>query len=228
LFGAPALGVENGRVGFYNRAYLVAPGGRVEGWYDKIQLVPFGEYVPFRSLFGYLVNRVVTGFGDMFPGRLQTVFQVKDAKLGVLICYESIFPNLSRSVVRDGAEILVNITNDAWYGESSAPYQLLAMAAMRAVETKVPLVRVANTGISAVIEPTGRITEPTPLFTRGTQTAEVYWRPELTLYARIGDVFAIACFALTVTGLVAAYLRPEDPIPPENSLARLLSEDGNR
>jgi apolipoprotein N-acyltransferase len=227
LFGAPALGVENGRVGFYNRAYLVAPGGRVEGWYDKIQLVPFGEYVPFRRLFGYIVNRVVTGFGDMFPGRVQTVFQVHDAKLGVLICYESIFPNLSRSVVRDGAEILVNITNDAWYGESSAPYQLLAMAAMRAVETKVPLVRVANTGISAVIEPTGRITEPTPLFTRGTQTAEVYWRRELTVYARIGDIFAITCFVLTVIGLVAAYLRPEDPIPPENSLARILSENGH-
>ena len=228
LFGAPALGVENGRAGFYNRAYLVAPDRRVEGWYDKIQLVPFGEYVPLRSLFGYFVNRVVAGFGDMFAGRVQTVFQVKGAKLGVLICYESIFPNLSRSVVRDGAEILVNITNDAWYGESSAPYQLLAMAAMRSVETKVPLVRVANTGISAVIEPTGRITAPTPLFTRGTQTAEVYWRRELTVYARVGDLFAATCFALTVAGLIVAYLRPDEAIPPENPLARMLSKNGHR
>jgi len=228
LFGAPALGVENGRVGFYNRAYLVAPGGRVEAWYDKIQLVPFGEYVPLRSLFGYFVNRVVAGFGDMFAGHAQTIFQVKGAKLGVLICYESIFPNLSRTVVRDGAEILVNITNDAWYGESSAPYQLLAMAAMRSVETKVPLVRVANTGISAVIEPTGRITGPTPLFTRGTQTEEVYWHRELTVYARVGDLFAEICFVLMIAGLIVAYFRPRAAIPPENPLARMLSENGHR
>jgi len=228
LFGAPALGVENGRVGFYNRAYLVAPGGRVEAWYDKIQLVPFGEYVPLRSLFGYFVNRVVAGFGDMFAGHAQTIFQVKGAKLGVLICYESIFPNLSRSVVRDGAEILVNITNDAWYGESSAPYQLLAMAAMRSVETKVPLVRVANTGISAVIEPTGRITGPPPLFTRGTQTDEVYWHRELTVYARVGDLFAEICFVLMIAGLIVAYFRPRAAIPPENPLARMLSENGHR
>jgi len=232
LFGAPALGVENGRVGFYNRAYLVAPGGRVEAWYDKIQLVPFGEYVPLRSLFGYFVNRVVAGFGDMFAGHTQTVFQVKGAKLGVLICYESIFPNLSRSVVKDGAEMLVNITNDAWYGESSAPYQLLAMAAMRAVETKVPLVRVANTGISAVIEPTGRITAPTPLFTRGTQTEDVYWHREVTVYTAVGDLFAEICFALTLAGFIFACFRPRAAVPPENPpenpLARILSANGHR
>ncbi len=231
LFGAPALGVEEGRVGFYNRAYLIAPGGRVEAWYDKIQLVPFGEYVPLRSLFGYFVNRVITGLGDMFAGHTQTVFQVKGAKLGVLICYESIFPNLARSVVKDGAEILVNITNDAWYGESSAPYQLLAMAAMRAVETKVPLVRVANTGISAVIEPTGRITAPTPLFTRGTQTEDVYWHREVTVYTAVGDLFAEICFVLTLAGFIFACFRPRAAIPPENPpanpLARLLSTNGH-
>ncbi|MGH7878244.1 MAG: apolipoprotein N-acyltransferase, partial [Candidatus Binataceae bacterium] len=206
LFGAPALGVENGRVGFYNRAYLVSGSGQVAAWYDKIQLVPFGEYVPLRSLFGYFVNRVVSGFGDMFAGSAQTIFTLKDAKLGVLICYESIFPNLARSVVDDGANLLVNITNDAWYGESSAPYQLLAMAAMRAVETKVPMVRVANTGISAVIQPTGAITARTPLFTRGTETARVYWRPERTVYTTIGDVFAEICLILTLAGLIAALI----------------------
>lgn len=208
LFGAPALGVEDNRVGFYNRAYLISGTGKVEAWYDKIQLVPFGEYVPLRSVFGFFVNRVVTGFGDMFPGHTQTVFQIKNAKLGVLICYESIFPNFARKVVKDGADVLVNITNDAWYGESSAPYQLLAMAAMRSVETKVPMVRVANTGISAVIEPTGEIIARTPLFTRGTETEQVAWRPERTLYTIIGDAFAEACFALTMIGLIAAFFRP--------------------
>jgi apolipoprotein N-acyltransferase len=207
LFGAPALGVEDNRVGFFNRAYLVSGAGKVESWYDKMQLVPFGEYVPLRRVFGFFVNRIVSGFGDMFPGRTQTVFKVKDAKLGALICYESIFPNIASSVVKEGAEILVNITNDAWYGESSAPYQLLAMAALRAVETKVPMVRVANTGITAVIEPTGEITARTPLFTRGTEMEQVRWRPERTIYTRIGDAFAETCLALTIAALLAAGFR---------------------
>ena len=132
-------------------------------YYDKIQLVPFGEYVPMRPLLGLLVNRIVHGFGDMIAGTEQTLFPVKGAQVGVLICYESIFPDLTRRAVKRGADVLVNITNDAWYGKSSAPYQLLAMTAMRAVETKVPIVRAANTGISAVIEADGRITASTPL-----------------------------------------------------------------
>ena len=228
LFGAPALGVANGRLGFYNRAYLVSDNGQVVAWYDKIQLVPFGEYVPLRSLFGYFVNRVVTGFGDMFAGTKQTVFAVKGAKLGVLICYESIFPNLARSVVNDGAEILVNITNDAWYGESSAPYQLLAMAAMRAIETKVPMVRVANTGISAVIEPTGEISARTPLFKRGTETERLYWRPMRTVYTEVGDVFAETCFVLTLAGLLAATLRPRRRAESEPAMQIFSSNGGSR
>jgi apolipoprotein N-acyltransferase len=226
LFGAPAFGVEDGQVGFYNRAYLVS-GGNVSAWYDKIQLVPFGEYVPARRLFGYFVNRVIKGFGDMFAGRVQTIFEVKGAKLGVLICYESIFPDLSRRAVDRGGEILVNITNDAWYEKSSAPYQLLAMAAMRSIETKVPMVRVANTGISAVIEPSGVITARTPLFKRGTEIQEVSWRPERTVYTAIGDVFAEIFFALTVGGLLAAYFNPRLPEQPaEEPVTSLISANG--
>jgi len=221
LFGAPALGVEDNRVGFYNRAYMVTGDGQVAAWYDKINLVPFGEYVPLRSLFGGLVNRVVHGFGDMFPGHQQTIFDFKGARLGVLICYESVFPDLARGAVKRGANILVNITNDAWYGESSAPYQLLAMAAFRAVETKTPMVRVANTGISAVIQPTGEITARTPLFQRGTEIETVDWRPVTTVYTAVGDVFAIGCFILAVLGLLAACFYPKprhsDPEPAEPS-----------
>jgi apolipoprotein N-acyltransferase len=211
LFGAPALGEVDGRLGFYNRAYLVSDTGAVAAWYDKIQLVPFGEYVPLRSLLGYFVNRVVEGFGDMFAGDRQTIFDLKGARLSVLICYESIFPNLSRMAVNQGADILVNITNDAWYGESSAPYQLLAMTAMRAIETKVPVVRVANTGISAVIEPSGKITARTPLFKRGTEIERVYWEPRRTVYTAVGDLFAEVCFALTTIALIWGYLRPRRP-----------------
>lgn len=212
LLGAPALGVEDGRVGFYNRAYLITAAGTIAAWYDKIQLVPFGEYVPLRRFFGFFVNRVVSGFGDMFPGRTQTVFRLGDVKLGVLICYESIFPNLARGVVKKGAGILVNITNDAWYGETSAPYQLLAMAAMRSVETKTPMVRVANTGISAIIDPAGQITATTPLFSREAEIERVYWRPERTVYTEVGDVFAITCSALTMLGLLAAIFFPRPPL----------------
>ncbi len=228
LFGAPALGQENGRLGFYNRAYLVSGEGRVVNYYDKIQLVPFGEYVPLRSVFGFVVNRIVHGFGDMISGKSQTLFEVKGAKLGVLICYESIFPDLTRRAVKGGADVLVNITNDAWYGRSSAPYQLLAMAAMRSVETKVPMIRVANTGISAVIQRSGRITAPTPLFKRGTEIEDVSWRPVRTVYTVVGDLFAEICFALGAAAVLWAWRYPRKPKPLEEAVSEILARNGKR
>lgn len=229
LFGAPALDIKDDRVtGFSNRAYLVTGQGQVAGWYDKIQLVPFGEYVPLRSVFGFFVNRIVHGFGDMLPGTQQTLFDVKGAKLTVLICYESIFPDLSRRAVNGGADVLVNITNDAWYGTSSAPYQLLAMAAMRSVETKVPMVRVANTGFSAIIDASGKITATTPLFKRGTEIEDVSWRPERTLYTMVGDVFAEICFVLTVAALLWGWRRPRKLKPLEAHVEEILSRNGKK
>jgi len=227
LFGAPAIGIEDGMEGFYNRAYLVSGQGRVEGYYDKIQLVPFGEYIPLRWLLGNFVHRIVAGFGDMFPGRVQTIFKVDGARLGVLICYESIFPDLARRAVKRGAEILLNITNDAWYGESSAPYQLLAMAAMRSVETKVPTVRVANTGISAVITPTGQITDTTPLEVRTTEIEDVAYRPERTVYTMVGDLFGEICFALAIATLLWAWLRPAPPLRRDAATAVSDAVAGN-
>jgi apolipoprotein N-acyltransferase len=211
LFGAPALARADGRLGFYNRAYLVSANGQgeVDAHYDKIELVPFGEYVPARAILGFFVNKIVNGFGDLIPGREQTLFDLKGAKLGILICYESIFPDLTRREVNEGAEVLVNITNDAWYGESSAPYQVLAMAALRSVETKVPMVRVANTGFTALIEPSGRITNRTPLFKRGNTVVDVSWRPVRTLYTIVGDLFAEICFVLTLIGLIVAWRWPQ-------------------
>ncbi|MGH7906021.1 MAG: apolipoprotein N-acyltransferase [Candidatus Binataceae bacterium] len=226
LFGAPALGREDNEIGFYNRAYLVSGQGRVVAHYDKIQLVPFGEYIPLRSLIGPFVHRIVKGFGDLFPGRVQTIFTVKKAHLGVLICYESVFPDLARRAVKRGADMLINITNDAWYGESSAPYQLLAMAAMRSVETKVPMVRVANTGISAVIMPTGQITARTPLFKRGTEIEDVAWRPERTIYTEIGDVFAEVCFGVGVLLVIAALFRPRRMNRLEEHVSRISASKG--
>jgi len=223
LFGAPAMGAENGQVGFYNRAYLVSGDGQIGGWYDKIQLVPFGEYVPARKLLGMFVNRVVEGFGDLIAGTRQTVFDVHGAKLGVLICYESVFPDLTRRAVKAGANVLVNITNDAWYGESSAPYQALAMAALRSAENKVPMIRDAQTGISAIILPTGEITAATPLFKRGTQIEEVSWRSTSTLYTMVGDLFSEICFALTAIGLVIGWRWPHRQKPLEAVVEQILS-----
>ncbi len=223
LFGAPALGVEDHRVGFYNRAYLVSAQGEVAGWYDKIQLVPFGEYVPARAILGYFVNRIVYGLGNMIPGRRQTLLEVKGAKLSVLICYESIFPDLARRSVKEGADVMVNITNDAWYGTSSAPYQLLAMSAMRSVETKIPMIRAANTGISAIILSDGSITATTPLFKRGTELEDVAWRPMRTLYTIVGDLFAQICLLLTAIALIWGWRRPRRLKPLEAHIEEILS-----
>jgi len=227
-FGAPALGVAaDGEIGAYNRAYLVSSRGKVVDYYDKIQLVPFGEYVPMRPLLGLLVNRIVHGFGDMIAGTVQTLFPVKGAQVGVLICYESIFPDLTRRAVKRGADVLVNITNDAWYGKSSAPYQLLAMTAMRAVETKVPIVRAANTGISAVIEADGRITASTPLFKRGTEIEDVSWRPRRTVYTIVGDLFSEICFVLMLVGVLLAILRGRETQTTSSPIAGTLNRNGS-
>jgi apolipoprotein N-acyltransferase len=228
LFGAPALGVNaEGEVGTYNRAYLVSSAGKVIDYYDKIQLVPFGEYVPMRPLLGLLVNRIVHGFGDMIAGAVQTLFPVKGARLEVLICYESVFPDLTRRAVKRGADVLINITNDAWYGQSSAPYQLLAMAAMRSVETKVPMVRVANTGISAVIDADGSIMARTPLFKRGTEIEDVNWRSRRTVYTMVGDLFSEICFALTLLGVLLAILRGGGARAIPSPIAGALNRNGS-
>ena len=228
LFGAPALELDHRPIASYNRAYLVSGQGQVVSYYDKMQLVPFGEYVPMHAVLGYFVNRIVVGMGQFVPGQEHTLFDVKGAKLGVLICYESVFPNLTREAVAAGADILVNITNDAWYGESSAPYQLLAMAAMRAAETHTPMIRVANTGISAVITPTGAITARTDLFTRDTEIETVSWDVGRTVYSMVGDVFAELCFALSVIGVLWAWIRPRKQKPLEAFTAGLMTSNGHR
>jgi apolipoprotein N-acyltransferase len=227
LFGAPALAVRDGHYGFFNRADLISAQGELVAHYDKINLVPFGEYVPARRFLGSFVNRVVEGFGDLIPGTEQTLFSEKGAQLGVLICYESVFPNLTRLVVNKGADVLVNITNDAWYGESSAPYQALAMAAMRSVETKTPMIRTANTGISAIIRPSGEITDRTPLFKRGTEIEDVSWRPVRTVYTAVGDVFSEICLVLTILGMLAAWLRPRQPSQLETVVGQILAANGS-
>jgi apolipoprotein N-acyltransferase len=201
LFGAPALDFHNG-ISTRNRADLVSADGKLIGYYDKMMLVPFDEYVPMARFLGRFIDKSVESVGPITAGTRQTVLQVKDAKLGVLICYESMFPSLARDSIRAGANVLVNLSNDAWFGTTSAPYQLLAMAAMRALENHTVMVRVANTGISAIISPAGEIVSETKLSTRVTKMENVSWINSPTFYTQHGDLFAEFCALTTTIGVL--------------------------
>lgn len=211
LFGSPAFGSVEERKVFYNRAYLVSAQGQVIGWYDKIHLVPFGEYVPLQELLPF-VRKMVTAIGDFHPGEApDPLLTSRGASVGVSICFESIFPDIFLEQVRRGADLLANLTNDAWFGKSAAPYQHLSMLAVRAVETRRWIVRAANTGISAIIDPCGRIKSQTQLF----QTASLVDRvPRLqvhSFYVAYGDLFAWACAfwsaILLILALASGYRR---------------------
>jgi len=193
LFGSPAFRQDpSGAIQELNRVYLVSPAGRELATYDKMQLVPFGEYVPYAHVL-FFVRRIVEAVGDLVPGLVPTVFRVPAARFGVAICYEDVLPGVTRRFVAAGADFLVNVTNDAWYGPTSAPHQHLAQATFRAIEGRVPLVRAANTGISAVIDVDGRIRWRGPLFEPLAHVEQISWPGVRTFYTRFGDVFAWAC-----------------------------------
>jgi apolipoprotein N-acyltransferase len=180
-----------------NSAYLLRPDGVVAGRYDKVHLVPYGEYVPLRQLFPF-IGKLVAGIGDFRPGKGFDPLVSDGRRLGVLICYEGIFPEAARDYKRNRADLLVNITNDAWFGRTSAPYQHLSMTVFRAVENRLYLVRAANTGVSAVIDPTGVILSRTGLFERTVLKGEVKFIDEKTFYAAYGDLFVYLCGLLLI------------------------------
>ncbi len=180
-------------VTLFNRAYLVSSSAEVLGFYDKMHLVPFGEYVPFHDSVLFFLDKLVEGIGDFAAGTTPTVFALPEGKFGVLICYEGIFPDLARRFVAEGADFLVNLTNDAWFGRSSAPYMHLVMEAMRAVENRVPLVRAANTGFSAVVDWDGRVRAQTALYETGFLVEEIAWPQVTSFYTVHGDLFARLC-----------------------------------
>jgi apolipoprotein N-acyltransferase len=140
---------------------------------------------------------MVESVGDFHPGKKGQTIQWGKYKIGIQICYEIIFPNLSRAMTKNRAALLFNITNDAWYGRSSAPYQHFSMAIFRAVENRRSLIRSANTGISGFIDPLGKVLVSTPLFQDAVITRDVPILNETTFYSRFGDVFAMMCLVLT-------------------------------
>jgi apolipoprotein N-acyltransferase len=190
---------------YRNSAFLLDERGIVNR-YDKIQLVPFGEYVPLSGVIGF-VRGWAEFIADLEPGSRSVVFSGPPAPFGTVICYEGIFPALVRRFVRDGARFMVNMTNDGWFGQTAGPLQHLAMYPFRAVEHRVSVVRAANTGVSAMIAPSGEIVSTLPLFTRGVLTARVPLRTRQTLYTRFGDWLAYLGAAVSAATLGAAAWR---------------------
>ncbi len=174
--------------------------------YDKIHLVPFGEVFPFESAIPIL-KRVDVGQAGFTPGRERVVFATEHARFSTLICYESIFPGLVRGFVDEGAELLVNITNDVWYGRSSMPFQHASMAVMRCIENRRSLARSANSGVSLFADPYGRVTARSEIFTRGFLVADLPLVSEATFYTRHGDLVAWLALAASAVGAAVALVR---------------------
>ena len=205
LFGSPHREKIKDEIIYFNSAYLLSESGETLGRYDKIHLVPFGEFVPFRKIL-FFIEKLVVMIGDFGRGTEATVMQTAGNRVGISICYEMIFPDLIRQAVKNGANFLVNITNDAWFGKSPASYQHRSMGALRAVENRVSIVRAANTGISGTIEATGKLRDETQLFTEEFRVTQI--TPATggkTFYSLNGDIFSWVC--LLVTGMIAITAR---------------------
>jgi len=200
LFGAPWYDPADGGK-FYNSVFHMDARGVVLGRYDKRHLVPFGEYIPLRSVLFFL-NKLTAGEEDFSTGTGPALFRVGGRPVAASVCYEALFPALIREGVLGGAAWLVNVTNDAWFGDTVAPHQHLAMARMRCVEFRRPMVRAANSGISAVIDRDGGIASSLGLFRRGVLVAPVQPATFDTVYAKTGEIFGISCSILTLLAFI--------------------------
>jgi apolipoprotein N-acyltransferase len=232
-----AVGVEpwQGDYRFYDSAYVYDGAGDRLDRYDKSHLVPFGEYLPFRRVLGHFVRAVATGMApdDVTPGPGPRATELplnpdaggppvppealargeveRAVQAGLPVCYELLFPDLVRHFAKGGGELLIAITNDAWYGKTGAPYQFLAITALRSAETGLWTARAANTGISALIDAQGRVREQTPIFEQTLLVGDVPLRGPgegTTFYVRHGEVFSGACWALLAFSLILSALWP--------------------
>ena len=184
---------------YFNAAFLVSPEGERREVYRKMRLVPFGEYVPLRHLL-FFVAPLVESVAGFTAGTSVVPLRVGGHTITTAICYEVVYPHLAREAVLAGSELLTTITNDAWYGTSSAPYQHFEQARVRAIEQGRWLARAANTGISGIVDPYGRVVAQTALFERRVLVGDVRLRTGRTIYATIGDSFVYA--SLVVSGFV--------------------------
>jgi apolipoprotein N-acyltransferase len=198
-----SIGVDNPQTVF-NSASLISPTGEWTARYSKIHLVPFGEYVPFASVFSF-AGGLTEAVGNFTPGSLHEPLQAGDQRLGIFICYESIFPNEVRQLVAQGADVLVNISNDGWYGDSGAWAQHLDQARMRAIENNRWLLRDTNTGLTASIDPYGRVVSNLERHTRAALAAPYALTKVTTFYSRHGDWFAFLCAIISMGALLVRF-----------------------
>lgn len=197
LIGTPTAIRYKGRTAYHNSAVLFNAQSRVVDHYEKVHLVPYGEYVPLKKWLPF-IGKMVAQVGDFIPGEEGKAIAWQGGRLGVQICYEIIFPELSRSMVKNKTDILVNITNDAWFGKTSAPQQHFSMAVFRSVENRRALARSANTGISGFIDPVGRILKASALNTPASLTQSLPLMATASIYTRVGDLFALGCLLVTL------------------------------
>jgi apolipoprotein N-acyltransferase len=209
IFGSTSYEKSKDDVDYYNSAYLLSPEGEIKGKYNKVHLVPYGEYVPLREVFPF-IKKLTAGMGDFSTGTGYYPLTVDNRKVGILICYEGILPFAARIYKKEGAELLVNITNDAWFGATSAPFQHFSMSVFRAVETRLYLIRAANTGISAIVNPKGEVIAKTNIFERASLKHNVKYSNIQTIYVKYGDILVFVCFGLIGLFLVLNFIKREN------------------
>jgi apolipoprotein N-acyltransferase len=178
-----------------NSALLTGPDGRIVSRYDKVNLVPFGEFVPWP--FGLLTSKVSKEAGDFEAGKKVLVSSIGGHRIGTFICYESVFPSYIRRFVASGAEVLFNLSNDSWFGKSAARYQHLLIVRMRAVENRRWILRATDNGITAAIDPAGRIGRIPEQYAEIAARMQYRYRNDLTIYTRFGDWFVVLCAVIT-------------------------------
>jgi apolipoprotein N-acyltransferase len=200
LFGSDQI-VREGTPRMYNAAFLVTADGRTAAVYRKIHLVPFGEFIPMKNWLSF-VSPLVESLAEFAPGDSMVMLPVGSHLTSTAICYEVVYPSLVGQAVAAGSELLTTITNDGWYGHSSAPYQHFALASMRAIEQGRYLARAANTGISGVVDPYGRVLQRSAIFEQTGIVQEVRFLTERTVYSRIGDAVAYVAIVLVALALL--------------------------
>jgi len=212
LFGGIYKQESAGKNQYYNSAFMLSPrGAELLGHYSKMHLVPFGEYVPMKKLL-FWVDAIAKGnTGDTDPGKELMVFETPKFKIACVICYELIFPNQVRKFVKAGAQVMSTITNDAWFGPTSAPWQHHSNMVFRAVENRVYFIRAANTGISSICDPCGRVLTQSGIYEVAQLKGTVKPSDYLTLYTRFGDWFCWLSLCLTIPLLAFILFRKQKP-----------------
>lgn len=200
LFGSDQI-VREGTPRMYNAAFLLAPNGETAAVYRKIHLVPFGEFFPLQRWLTFAAP-LVDSLAEFAPGDAVVMLPIGSHLTSTAICYEVVYPSLVRQAVQGGSQLLTTITNDAWYGQSSAPHQHFALASMRAIEQGRYLARAANTGISGVVDPYGRVVSRSAIFEQTGIVADVRFLTSRTIYSAIGDAVAYASVLLCAAALI--------------------------